>query len=355
LFPDETTFHKLCENFTFDDIVFRSDFLFRNKEIKLIEINSGASIGGWELDFFHNSLFPLYELEPSKYRYIGTINTFFEYLSDAILKKNISDFTGNVLFVFDSEEENKEFEWMLDSYYKSSSKYISGDVKCIGRKYLLEAMSKNKIIIDGVKVDAIFNFSYEGNLSNRELNELWEKGAGLYSENDVLKFIGSKSFLALMHEPLILKSLSSREQDWIKNHVPYTVSLATYTTENHCSIDLLSMKNDFVIKKSFSLQGQHVFIGKDLSMDRWKEILIKLNSNKEWVAQKFCSPNTEYISNPDGEMRKSFVIWAAFNFGGKFGGAFIRSLPLNKGSHLINAAKGAFLNLVYEKCYFSGG
>jgi len=345
-FPDETNFHEFCKSFSFQDIICRSDFCFENGEIKLIEINSGSSIGGWELDFFHNELFPLYDFDKSNLEYKSIIASFFEYAANTIFKLFEKKLKGNILFIV--EGENSGLEEILNHFYKSSSKYISGSVFCINPSEVPDKANKGKITLKDLEIDALFNLSYQGNITDKTLNNVWKNGNLIYSENIILKFIGSKGFLALVHDPIITEMLSETEVRWIKNHIPFTFSLADKNTATNQKQNLLAMKNDLVIKKSYSLQGEHVFIGKDIKACDWEALLQKLNVSKEWVSQKFCTPNTEYISSPDGKIRRSLIIWSAFNFGGNFGGLFTRSLPIDKSSHLVNAAKGAFLNIVYK-------
>ncbi|MCC2607756.1 hypothetical protein [Planctobacterium marinum] len=349
-----------CDKFSVEDFMGRVDFILSDGQIKLLEINSGSSIGGWELDFIHSTLIQALNNLPNTrnivLRYHPTLKVLVECIASRIKQLSKSQKTGNIVFHIAGSKDNFSnfIEHHLREIYQACSDYVSGDIYICNNPDELTFTKDNILFFKEKSVDAIIMADYYSQSKKEQaFQDAYLAGNLVYPDNYTNECFGNKLFLALFCEPLIHERLETSEVEWIHRYVPWTMSLknpiARYQ-KTTVSLKTLLVENQtrFVLKKGVSLKGNDVYIGNEMSVQNWSRKVNELVGNGEWLMQEYCSADVIEAAMSCGQVKSCIPVWASFNFGTRFGGMFARSIPAQSESYIVNAAQGAILNLVCE-------
>lgn len=336
------------------NVMFRTDFAFSGGELKLLEINSGGSIGGWESDFLYmlNKVALDHFISPQKGNlvYHSVINALLSYVSDSVARLPKVNKTGNVLLCTSKMDESykQKIEQYMNQFYKDGSVYICTD------KSKINFLDNGQPQYCGADVDAVILAEHNYPQSYRKrFEEAFEKQHIVYPDDHITQLLGDKLLMALLHEKSIKEALPQNDQMWIDNNVPFTISMTNVNVEWQAQTGLLVdvlLKNrkQFVLKKTDSLKGLDVKIGVNLPQLEWEALVVNTAGKADWIAQEFCAPDPMYIADADGQLQMSSPIWAAFKFGSHFGGTFARTIKCSFDNSLVNAEQGAIFHTAVE-------
>lgn len=343
--------------------IFRHDVLEVNGTLKLLEINGGANIGGWELDM----------LAPMQLEYLRKANLFSQevisYRSvvasmiDSLIvqmasldKEKLSGNIGVFITKMDYININKRnfYASFFDDIYRSSAQYKEGQVHLICEEQSLQISEDGALCFDEIPIDALLMM--EHNIS-RELQEkllvshLTKK---IFCTDTLLNnLVSDKSTMALLHDIRIFDLQPQSIKQWITQNVPWTIRLDRYLNgcfEHKSSIDIIKNQADFVIKKCRSLQGKDVYIGRFMTAEKWQSLILNIDETQDWIVQQYFE--SDLLPSIDAELEPISVpfVWGVFDFNGQYGGSLIRSFissQVNDG--VINAANGAVVVTVFEE------
>lgn len=158
-------------------------------------------------------------------------------------------------------------------------------------------------------------------------------------------YIGeSKLILGLLQDEYFQKKyLNEKHIEMINKHIPWTKKLMNIKTFYHeKEIDLLNYirdnKNDFVIKVDNETRGANIFIGKDTSQEKWKE-LISTKQDSNWLVQEYCKIPTirvPMLNNQGLDLPLKKFGLDFFMYNGKYTGVVSRLSEKN----IINVGNG---------------
>jgi hypothetical protein len=144
----------------------------------------------------------------------------------------------------------------------------------------------------------------------------------------------SKEAFRVLHLPQTGDFLSEKERDFIRRHIPYTVSLDAQ------SIDLslvIADKDRWIIKPQEGYGTVGVFAGLGVTQQEWERLISEHASNgyiiQEYATQ-FATPNVRPRS-ATGELEPFNILTGLYLYGGRFAGTFVRAgqHPLIVGFH----------------------
>lgn len=157
----------------------------------------------------------------------------------------------------------------------------------------------------------------------------------------------SKMVLSLLRNHYFQnKYLTSDQVDVINKHIPWTTKLddEEKISRNGQTMSLIDYsienKDNLVLKIDNETRGAHIYIGKNISMSKWKKLLAD-NNNKNWIIQEYCNiPSTIILENKNGqieEIEKKYGI-DFFMYNGKYAGIVSRISE----SDIINVGSGGY-------------
>ncbi|MDK1288852.1 hypothetical protein [Pseudoalteromonas umbrosa] len=351
-------------NIPADGFMIRHDFVYHNDVIKLIETNVGSTIGGWQHDWFIDSVLKQFD----KYEQISSLNltrpntfrAFFEALVYQVLKTKpdrseitivipclaglgreetieaVSEFCA-----FDKEPAFKNFHVNFDVIHETNEIQFNRD---------------NYVFVNGKEVDALL-FTISSGFSSQLSTQIYNATADnklVFMDGLCRSVFGNKAMYALLHEPIVLNALSEYERDFIKKYVPWTFRLThddiTHKSQVWARTEILKQnKNKFLIKNVHSSQGEDIFIGEQVDQAQWDAAVDSAAEEASWIAQQYCTPDTIESCNTQGELKRFDMVWGIFDLAGSYQGAFVRGSEVADSLGVINSSKGALEFFVFEE------
>lgn len=350
----------MASNIHAEEMVCRHDVLYSNHQLKLLEMNMGSNIGGWELDWLHadtlQAITSVSPLTDKEIVYRPVINALANALAKAVTSLNKADKTGNLLFRTTElpAEGMAVMAQYIQSHYEASEHYQGGQVYFFSEMEEVQFRKNGRVYFQGQDIDAVL-------LLDRDMPESLYKKLDMayiaqnivFPDSAVHSLIGSKTLMALLHEDKAKALLSEQQVAWVEQHVPWTVRVNQQTvrwqnTEQSLRSLLLENPAQFVLKKAHSLQGKDVFIGKFTEPSEWCELVERLSEQSGWIVQEFCPSDTIYCANEQSKIQAMIPVLAAFGFGESYGGAVARGVPVHLDQGVVNLGRGAEILVLLE-------
>jgi len=175
-----------------------------------------------------------------------------------------------------------------------------------------------------------------------------EKGYAVTINSYPAMFITeSKMVLALLRNHHFQNKYLTKDQvEIINKHIPWTTKLTDTEKISHNGqkmnlIDYsIENKDNLVLKIDNETRGSNIYIGKNITTDRWKELL-KDNNNQNWIIQDYCNiPSTVILENKDGKIKETEKKYGIdfFMYNGKYSGIVSRISE----SDIINVGSGGY-------------
>lgn len=346
-------------------VLFRHDAVFSQHDLKLLEVNAGATIGGWQVGWLEPQFKQVFAQFPETanwaVHYRNAVDSMLAAMFSAV-EATKPHAMGNVLFVV-AEQDKLDDVMFLNAF---SSAYNRMRPACF---------SYGKVLICNNWAD--LSFSRDGSLKYRDdevdvvLLTLPEgvqipqalfvrmMGANLSKklvmpDNMIYTFLGNKSLLAVCHEPKVMAGFTEEERAFVKRHLPYTSTMYEKEITWQSEVGLLSVlasqyKDQFVIKKSHSMQGRDVYVGRYCSQAEWQEVLARYLNVDDWLLQEYCAPDLSLAPDHAGNLIEYAFVWGIFDAGGRYGGGFVRGMPVSNEKGVINSATGATEFAIFEE------
>ena len=342
------------------ELICRHDFLYSNGELKLLEMNMGTNLGGWELDWLHGDTLKavafLGALPGKRIVYRPVVPSMLDALAKSITMRNKPGRTGNLLFRTGkmSRVGTINTAQLIQSHYQTSKNYKGGKVYVFSDLAEVQFTDTGRVYFQGHEIDAVLLL--DAQISEKHF-DLFDRahvaGNILFPDSSIHRVIGSKRLMALLHEERARHLMSERQATWIDKHLPWTARAERKTVRwENSEYDLrellLQRRERFVLKEAFSLQGRDVFIGKHTENDKWISLVDKARADATWVVQEFCPSDPIYSSNAQSRTQAIIPVLAAFGFGESYGGSVARGLPVDLDQGVVNLSLGAEVFVLLE-------
>jgi hypothetical protein len=360
---DSPVIYELLKTTKFNskNVLLRHDAVFTNGELKLVEINAGSTIGGWQHDWmsevYDESLAANNKTASWNLKFNNVTKNLFDSICKSI-KQNNPNASGNVLFyeydddAYDLEDLKQN---MRDLYHKAGH-FSHGEVLFFNDPTRLEFKQDGSVQYQGKTIDAVllsaplpFPVSFYTRLMT-----CYMRGKLVFPDNLFHTLLGNKLLFALLHEASVLEQVDGNTRSFIERHIPWTAKTtasAVFWKGQRVALEelLLSQKELFVLKKARSAQGADVYLGRDMETEHWCKLVSELQQTAGWIAQEYCVPDTVVACNENAEPGAYQPVWGIFDTGNQYGGAFVRAKLMGHGNGVINSANGALEFLVYEE------
>lgn len=137
------------------------------------------------------------------------------------------------------------------------------------------------------------------------------------------QIIHNKWLFKILHEEETLRLMTSDEQEFIKEHIPYTSLMAP----RFCSPqELFETKDRWIIKPLDSYASRGVYAGVDYTDEEWQKLVLK-HFGKDYIYQEYCTPyQTPNIYFPEkaASLKPYSNMSGLFVYNGKFAGVYSR-------------------------------
>ncbi len=373
-----------------DNLLARGDFMINESGIKCLEYNVNTNLGGMNL--------PLWE---SLYLATPVISEFLNKYKVKIYNKNLYSFLFEQLinaartFYTDCEEVNIAIVMPKradDPYRPSQERYLNS----VYREVLHSQFDKLKgqvficdfshikvvgedVLCESKKLHYLVEWCW--GFVPIEILDLFKERKILISNGAIAWLLSTKLNLALLSENKDSDLFSPEEKEIIEKYIPWTRRVVpgniTYKGEKiQLKEFLLSNREKLVLKPLVGGGGKDIYIGCHKSEEEWKDLVesamkgndwkhLHINSNlteekwfefaekayneiKSWVVQEYIeSPRYLYQLGENG-CAEHHAVWGFFMFGNTYAGGWVRVMPADNDSGVINCHQGARVSVLFE-------
>ncbi|WP_199609985.1 hypothetical protein [Flocculibacter collagenilyticus] len=355
-------FFEIMKEYKVDarDILMRHDIIISKGQIKLIEINAGSQIGGWQVDFFEPAMRAIMAQDAtmSKWnvKYKPALQALFASVINSVrrLKPRAR---GNVVIVLDLESKYAEMKSILEALFAKVTHHIfdHGQLFSIGA---IEDLNyhDDKVFYQGVEIDAVL-LSTEEEIPQQPLMHLVRanmEGQCYVPDAPIFTWINNKNLMPVMHESRVQQWLTADEIAFINKFVPWGQILGRFNGSHDArealKKRLIEQQQHLVLKKAKSLQGIDVVVGKFTPTDTWLRYVEQHIDNPEWLAQEYCEPDQMTGFLADVGKTSCSQVWGIFDFENSYKGGFVRAAWQGScADGVINSAKGATEFMLFEE------
>ncbi|GGX16563.1 hypothetical protein [Aquimarina muelleri] len=345
------------------DIGCRLDLTYTKKGFKVLEINMGSSIGGWQVQSFESIIrksHPQLSSSETRHNY-DSKNTqliYIEFLVDKIVQYVPS--VNNEINVFVSLKNDMNADVKKDgvAFFNDLLKVelqkrgikggaYSGDISSL-------KLVDKKLTLNSKEIHSVLFFSLDNTQEvPRDVFRAFIMDNIYFPDHLGTSFLRNKKNLALLRNLAEQGKFTPEDNMLILESIPWTSlikdSMVVYEEQKYKLIDLLTQKKDsFVIKAANGAQGEDVFIGKFSTAEKWKTILELALEKNNFIAQEFSDSISFLAPNGSNEWVPHKLIWGSFGFGERYGGVWVRMSAVKTDVGVINSATGAVEAIVYE-------
>lgn len=343
-------------------VMHRTDAILTEDGLKIMEINVGSNIGGWQIQWMDD----LYRKHPSLRPFFGQVRCESKdiplgYMTQIIENaRMVSGDTHAPIHAFVLVPS--EFLEIPDSQKTINDVFQAAAKKCgctgmmhFARNYDVLKFTPGGIYLDGQRITAIVS-SFPGDDGPEQPKMLFRAYLGgqvAWLDNPFIAPIRDKRSLALLHKHKQNPVFSEHERSLINYFIPWGTEACPKQVEfkgRHVDLEtlLLQERQQFVIKIAYGAQGNDVYVGKFKDDDEWSTVVRRAMSEPGWLVQEFCSSLPFYGQSGDWGYEPHDVVWGVFGFGRRYGGCWLRLMKRGDSDGVINSAKGAQETIVYE-------
>lgn len=340
----------------------RTDAMLTADGLKILEINVGSNIGGWQIQWMDG-----------QYRKHPSLKPFFERVdcrSRNIPLAYMTHIVETAAQICDRDDDHIHAFALVPAEYARSPDIMGtiGDVfrnalaDCGRRGALHFGASYEELTFLGTdaylgdhRITAVVSvFQGEGApMPPQMLYRSYLSARIAWPDNPFYTTIGNKKSLALLHKHKHTPHFSEHERALIDHFIPWGTEASAGEVEfKGIRIDLerllLEQRERFVVKIAMGAQGNDVNIGKYKSDAEWSMIVRRAMNEPGWLVQEYCASLPFYGQSDETGYALHDVIWGVFGFGRKYGGCWLRLMKRGGGDGIINSAKGAQETIVYE-------
>jgi len=347
-----------------DSLLGRGDFILSpSGQLKCIEYNVQANMGGWELDIIE----PKYINIPVISKFLGENNVqlrhnqLFRILTQHVLRsfleKPLKSKRPEINFAIAFPELKGIVETSISTYlrnlYKTILQQEPGPLK---GNFIICGFDALKIIDDrlfcgNMQIDILIEMG-NGNVPFLFLLAVKAGNLMLYN-GPIQRLLSNKLNIALLSEHQHSGIFTGEEQEIIKAYIPWTRKLIPgYTTYGTAKIKLedfmYSHRERLVLKSAEGLGGEEVYPGNRTPPGQWWQMVEKAIAEKTWVIQEYIPSPSFLYQTGENDSAPHQTVWGLFVFGNHYAGGFVRILPEKNNKGVINTKQGAEKSIILE-------
>ncbi|MBW8687169.1 hypothetical protein [Chitinophaga rhizophila] len=352
----------LCHNKNIE-VGCRLDLTLTNDGFRVLEINMGTSIGGWQVQSFESVIRSLHaplvkDTTAAAFTAPNTQRIYIRFLVSNIMKQlpalqgtmNVFIAIGNDLSAEDNENIRAFFDELLQKEL--------ADARLKGRTLLGEIASL-KIKLNGdlylgdVPIHSVLIFNPLTEVVTPDVFRSFLLGKIYLPDHLGTPMLGDKRNLSLLRAIAEKDLLDPADKALVLKHIPWTVPVeegqVTFHGQTYDLRELIQREKDqLVIKAANGFQGKNVFVGKFLTTEEWNQALVLALDNGGFILQELSESLDFLAPAAANQWVPHKLIWGAFGYGNNYGGVWVRMSSRQTGQGVINSATGAVEAIVYE-------
>lgn len=325
-----------------DFMVSRGDFILTNDGLKCIEFNLGTNLGGWENNIIQNlylkNILITTFIKENQLVILpqDTLAQEFTHIIESTIQnvKNIDNEVNTVFFYNPGIEKS---QYYIDLYSQCIKKFksLKGALFFSSSKEL--SVKENKVYLVNIRIAAVVDM---GDLCKVEVFKCFKLNTVMVYNTPVSHILGDKLNMALLHDENFNHRFSHRDLELIRKYIPYALRIEPVNFEK--LEDVIQNKDEWVLKPGQGAAGKGVFVGKEMSQDKWKNLIESAKKNRNSIVQKFCAPLAFDYMDKENNITLHHLVFGFFVFGNTYADGLIRLTPIDK-SLVINVSLGARL------------
>ncbi|OGL43549.1 MAG: hypothetical protein A2161_19330 [Candidatus Schekmanbacteria bacterium RBG_13_48_7] len=325
----------------------RLDAIEVDDSVKFLEFNCDSPGGAYYADIQMEELYKIsvlqefskkYKIVPQKYRPV---------VLETLLSawKDFGGKTKPCIAVVGNPKVTNVNEFILFSEYFHDKGYPSFFTDPWSLEYDGKSLTK-----DGKKIDLIYRRGVLSDYSQHEKEakpvvDAYKDGNVCFANPLRAKLGDNKNLLSVLTDPKMSFLFSKKEQEILRNHLPWTRMVRDMKTDYEGNeINLLEYirknRDKFIIKPNSAFGGKGVVIGYEVDQSAWDATIQEATTVQKVVQEYVPIPKDVYpIFKPDLIFEEKKYNTNFFSFHGKFGGGFVRTSD----SSVINISAGGAL------------
>lgn len=354
--------------FAFDvshQIVARLDMVGTVDGLKVLEINSGSDIGGWEMSFFDR-----------QYRKQEPLHQFMQDVGEVTSRNILLNYVRSLVAACESlgfgADRRLHFLFVVEpvtlrNLGEPMALALRGYGEQLGYDITIRFETslagvhphEGGIGIDGRRIHAYMAVVTDVKAPvNATIFDAFCDGQIVWPDNPISACINDKALLADAYLASVEPDarFNDEERAVLRRHLTWasrmTAERVRYDGDMHDLRQLLTeRKDEFVIKPVVGGQGKHVNVGRCQTREAWEETLAKaFDAPTHWLVQRFCESRRFYaLSAAQGAPVVVDYVWGVFSYSGSYGGTWVRLKPIDSNTTgVINSHTGAQETIVYE-------
>ncbi len=343
-----------------DVLIGRGDFIETDRGLQCLELNFGSNLGGWKNEIWAD----LYRQVPVLQRFLTGSGFDFEYVETVQrmfthLLTSWTTYRGpvkdefNVLFLSQNIKEPQpgapEF-YEQRIYRETLAKRGLQGTLITARPSELKARG-DQLYVGDLRIHVVVE-TFDHRPDPALFQNLFT-GDSIILNGPIAPVLTDKKNLALLSEQADSPLLDAEERELIRNHLPWTRTVAPADTafegrRVYLPDLLVAERERMVLKTRFGSRGDGILIGRYTQPEPWEEALRDALKTGRRIAQELVQASPRLHQIGASGVAPCDVVWGLFVFGETFAGSFLRLASSgSQDQGIINAAQGAQESVVF--------
>jgi len=342
-----------------ENMVQRTDAIYTERGLKILELNIGSNIGGWQIHWLDRQyrkqpeLAPFFADTPCETRNIP--GEFMSFLIGAATRLQLqADRMVHVLFIVNPDDFDPSAAECIDLEFQQALRDCGQQGQMhVATSFDDVTFKADQLYYRGRRIGVLCFSDFKLVTPPTQLYRSAFANQVLWTENPLYRIVGDKRCLAILFAHRSSPMFSEEERSVIEEFVPWSATFqaqgVSFEGRRYDLADLLLREKDrFVVKHANGAQGNHVYVGKHTSRDNWSRVVEHALVHPEWVVQEYCPSLPFYGQCGEQGVAIFDVVWGIFGFGRCYGGSWLRLMEKGAGNGVVNSDKGAEEAIVYE-------
>jgi hypothetical protein len=342
--------------------VARCDLIYGADGPKVLEVNCGSYVGGWQCCVLARHLRQIpalsrfgelagVELEPTD----SAGNLFSHLAADTAAALELAEGPLNLCILVPPEGSHGINAHPLDEY---RPRYAAALSRCgAGRGGQVIAGSTAELSFsgslayrDGVQVHAALEQNLE--LTSPALVRSFKARRLNLFTGPASRILNDKRNLALLSELLDSGLFTPAERDEIERYVPWSRGLGEReTVYAGQQIELAEFVRDnqhvLVLKEALAWGGDKVHVGRACDRSEWRRLVASCLAEGTWIVQEFVDASPWCFQHDAAGCCPHSLVWGIYVYGQNYGGCLPRLAPSSHGE-VVNITQGAQVGFAIE-------
>lgn len=373
-----------------DNLVGRGDFIVYPSGLKCLEYNIFSNLGGLSrssLKYVYPKI-PIisgfFKKYPGKIQFEILNNILYENLINSVLRAFSPDQREiNILTIFPGsggKDQASAAEIYMNELFagilREKFNNRSGSITFCDYHHI--RIKDDHVFYKDKKIDCIYEW-YSGFVPV-DILKAFARGNILIFNGPFSALISSKLNMVLLSENEDSEMFNPEERETIKKYIPWTRKItdseSTYGNQKIQLLDfILSNREKLVLKPLTGYGGENIFIGRctpphqwqdlvekalenenfqGLQIDeyidakKWSELIEKSMNVRNWLVQEYVDSYSYLYQVGENGCAECSAVWGFFVFGSQYAGEYIRVLPRDNSTGVINVKQGATEGIVFK-------